>query len=327
MPNNRLLDMIEETEPTIAEQEPAQEESFDDASDFFRKDSKPKKKKRRLSLGERRARKKADYINKNMRFRTQEASERPSPNMENDFDEMMFGETEEAEDITGGTEENVFVENLLEERKAKKKKIAGIVSQVLVITACIYLIFLIYGVSVTNFSYNEYGVVEPNIMSVSDIREKREFDILLGQYENCRKLYENVLVLDYRVSQGMEDPMTLAPEYAALLDDKKKLNDVSDLTGQIKGMDIPAKYAPIQNMMYDWVTIDVAEYLQVVRDGLSTNDSGILAEALNQRTIIYDDFSTLTQNLVANGETINGIDVTDEKYWSPESYIEEYING
>ena len=334
MPSNRLLDMIEETEPTVAEptvagQEPVQEESFDDASDFFRNETKPKRKK--LSFKERRARRKAAYINENKRFSTREPSKRPDPISENDdFDEMMFGDIEDAEDTENAsteTAENVFSENLLEERKAKRKKIAGIVSQVIIITACVYLIFLIYGVIVTSFSYNAYGVIEPNVMTVSDIREKREFEILLGQYENCRSLYEKVLVLDYKVSQGIVDPMTLAPEYAALLDDKKMTNDVSDLTGQIKGMDIPAKYAPLQNMMYDWVTIDVAEYLQTIKDGLSLNDSGALAEALNQRTVIYNDFSTLTQNLVANGETINGLDVTDEKQWSPETYIEEYING
>ena len=144
----------------------------------------------------------------------------------------------------------------------------------------------------TDFAYNQQGKIEPQVMTVKDVQEKKQFEIVMGQYENCRELY-----------------------------------DVSDITGKIKGMDIPAKYSALQGMMLTWVSTDVSEYLQLMNDGLAMNDSGILTEALSRRAVVLNDFSIITENIVSLGSSINGVDLTETKQWNPDSYIEEAING
>lgn len=340
MSRNRLNTLLEEEEVDLPIVEP--EEAEDDELDagYFRKNTKRATRPKKNSLPDIRnfrARRKEKYINEKKRYSAQAADE-PAQTVYSSSEKDLFGEEEpeEVEEIVIEKPKKrirrpepapSLDESAREENAGKCAKFIELTTQILVAIACGYFIFLTYGVIMTNYSYNAAGTIEPAVMNVGDIRSKREFDVVVGQYENCRKLYEKILILDYRVSQGIEDPMTLAPEYNALLDDKRNVNDVSDLTGKIKGMDIPAKYSSIQGMMLAWVSTDVAEYLQFINDGLVMSDQGILSEALNRRTVIYDDFSIITQNLVAIGEPMNGVDLTDMKKWSPESYVDTYVNG
>ena len=346
--------MLEEPEiqPPVHSEE--KEEPVEYGAEYFRKNTSSRSSKERhnrFDIKSKRAKRKEKYINENKRFSThaQKAGKRDDvPSSALDEDILFGNELEEKDEPKKETifkkkekvsrpekkevpEEVPFVNTIEEssekEKKQKRNKALRLIYQLGIAAACAYFIFLTYGVIMTDYSYNANGVIEPAIMTVQDIRNKKEYDLIIEQYYNCRSLYERVLVLDYRVSQGIEDPMTIAPEYNALLEDNKNRNDVSDLLANIKGMDIPAKYSSIQNMLQAWVSTDMAEYLQLANDGLSLNDSGILTEALSRRTVIYDDFSIITQNLVSLGESLNGVDLTEMKQWSPEAYVDSYING
>ena len=186
---------------------------------------------------------------------------------------------------------------------------------------CIYLLVLIFGAAVTKYQYNSDGKAVPEKMSVDDIRQKHNFDTILTQYEYCRSLYEKTLLLDYRVAQGQEDTLEIAPEYEALLD------DVQNLSVKTDAISVDTKYDQVKSMMVNWIKNDIAVYLQNISAAISENNTEKANNALQDKDRVYDDFSLITQNIVALGSSISGADLTDIKSWTPEDYVDQEING
>lgn len=242
-----------------------------------------------------------------------------------------FGKIENTIEEELSTNNDAFSEEMLEaeelkrlhnayQQEQKEKRMSKTVSVILTI-ACVYIIFLIYGVIVTDYKYNDEGVIVPQIMSVEDIKEKKQFDVIVGQYENCRMLYEKTLMLDYRLGQGIEDPMIIAPEYEALLDEVENLSIKTD------ALEVDTQYTQVKMMLLSWVQNDIAIYLQKMSSAISQNNSEDANTALVYQTQMYNNFSLITQNVVAMGESINGTDMTEIKQWSPETYVNNTINS
>lgn len=208
-----------------------------------------------------------------------------------------------------------------DEEKMKRGNLHTKIINFLLIAGCIYLVVLIFGAAVTQYQYNADGKAAPEKMSVSDIRQKRNFDTILTQYEYCRVLYEKTLLLDYRVAQGEEDTLEIAPEYEALLD------DVQNLSVKTDAIAVDTKYDQVKSMMVNWIKNDIAVYLQNISAAISENNTEKANNALQDKDRVYDDFSLITQNIVALGSSTSGADLTDIKSWTPEKYIDEEING
>ena len=217
-------------------------------------------------------------------------------------------------------ETNALAQVKREEEQARRKLRITKILYALMIVGCLYLIFLIYGVFCTNYAYNDAGEVAPVVLSVDEIREKRNFDVIKVQYENLRALYEEVIHLDYRLGQGVENPLTLAPEYEALLD------TVNDLTVKTDALDVETKYDALKNMMLTWVKEYIAYYLQFVSKGISSNSKSDMEDALKYRDISEQYFALITQNIVTIGDGIAGSDMTGIKNWSPDKYLEEELS-
>lgn len=205
--------------------------------------------------------------------------------------------------------------------KMKRGNLHTRIINFILIAGCIYLLVLIFGAAVTKYQYNSDGKAVPEKMSVDDIRQKHNFDTILTQYEYCRSLYEKTLLLDYRVAQGQEDTLEIAPEYEALLD------DVQNLSVKTDAISVDTKYDQVKSMMVNWIKNDIAVYLQNISAAISENNTEKANNALQDKDRVYDDFSLITQNIVALGSSISGADLTDIKSWTPEDYIDQQING
>lgn len=205
--------------------------------------------------------------------------------------------------------------------KMKRGNLHTKIINFVLIAGCIYLLVLIFGAAVTKYQYNSDGKAVPEKMSVDDIRQKHNFDTILTQYEYCRSLYEKILLLDYRVAQGQEDTLEIAPEYEALLD------DVQNLSVKTDAISVDTKYDQVKSMMVNWIKNDIAVYLQNISAAISENNTEKANNALQDKDRVYDDFSLITQNIVALGSSISGADLTDIKSWTPEDYIDQQING
>ena len=205
--------------------------------------------------------------------------------------------------------------------KMKRGNLHTRIINFILIAGCIYLLVLIFGAAVTKYQYNSDGKAVPEKMSVDDIRQKHNFDTILTQYEYCRSLYEKTLLLDYRVAQGQEDTLEIAPEYEAHLD------DVQNLSVKTDAISVDTKYDQVKSMMVNWIKNDIAVYLQNISAAISENNTEKANNALQDKDRVYDDFSLITQNIVALGSSISGADLTDIKSWTPEDYVDQEING
>lgn len=205
--------------------------------------------------------------------------------------------------------------------KMKRGNLHTRIINFILIAGCIYLLVLIFGAAVTKYQYNSDGKAVPEKMSVDDIRQKHNFDTILTQYEYCRSLYEKTLLLDYRVAQGQEDTLEIAPEYEVLLD------DVQNLSVKTDAISVDTKYDQVKSMMVNWIKNDIAVYLQNISAAISENNTEKANNALQDKDRVYDDFSLITQNIVALGSSISGADLTDIKSWTPEDYVDQEING
>ena len=216
---------------------------------------------------------------------------------------------------------NELLQQRQEEKSQKHQKIFSNIMSGVLIAGCVYVSILIYGVMVTDYNYNENGEIVPEVVSVQDIKEEKAYDTILYQYLQCRSLYEEVLMLDYRYAQGEEDPLTLAPLY------EEKLDTVSSLSIKTDALTVETKYSKVKDMLLSWIKNDIAVYLQNMSSAISQNNSETAQNALQDKDRVYSDFSLITQNLVAMGENLQGVDLTDVKQWTPEDYVDEQING
>lgn len=226
------------------------------------------------------------------------------------FDEQAFiNEVESREEENAATEIKI----------KKKHRLLERVMQILMMMLCIYLLFLSYGLFVTSYQYDKNGNIVPTTMSVNDIAQQKDFNTLKSNYLLCRQLYEDILILDYRLDTGNEDNVLLATEYQG------KLDTVSILINQINGLTLPTGYTQTLDIMLTWVKTDMAVYLQNIASGLSTSSQEKYEKAIISKQTVYDNFEKLTDNVMALSKDIKGVDMRDIQEWTTTGYIQSTI--
>lgn len=216
-------------------------------------------------------------------------------------------------------EADAVIKERKEARQRKRRRLIRRITCILLSVCCVYLCFLIYGVINTNFYYDENGRIVPNLLTVEKIRTAENFTELTAQYRQARYLYEQVLVLDYRIALGQEDMLSVAPEY------DKLLTDVEPLAIQLSAVELSAEFTQTKDMLKTWVQEDIAVYCQNMSRAISQNNEEYAAKALEYKTLMYKDFSVITQNLLVLGQSVEGADMQDIADWSPEKYIEDTL--
>ena len=194
-----------------------------------------------------------------------------------------------------------------------------VVIMVILILLSAYMIFMIYGLFQTEYIYDDSGAIVPQVMSVSQIRALKNYNEMQSYYLQARSAYEEILVLDYRVSAGYEQPVLIGPEYLALVD---KLNE---LYIQTQGFEPSTEYAQLQGMLLYWIQSDAAPYCGNLSQAIALNDANTASYAQELRANLYNDFSTITANLATMCDTVYGTDPDIITTWSPESFIREHI--
>lgn len=180
--------------------------------------------------------------------------------------------------------------------------------------ACFYLIFLIFGVRVTQYTYDSRGYTVPIKMSLDNVKKEKEFEQILIYYMECKTLYEKVLQIDYQLSLDSSQSLILATKYEGILD------EIDSFLTQINSLSVKSDYTLLKAMLYNWCSDDVAVYLQNIANALTTNNSTTAEYALTNRAQTKVDFQTITDNFVSVGKTIKGVNVADFQDWTPDYY-------
>lgn len=203
-------------------------------------------------------------------------------------------------------------------KQQKREKTRRNLSKLIVIAAsilCVYVVFLIYGVAMTSYVYNSSGEVEPEVLSVEDLRTLNQYNTLSGYYLRTRVLYEKVLTIDYELATDSNNSSTIAREYLGLLD------EVSKLASDINAAQLDIEYTGIISRMYTLVYTHIAVYLQNMNGALEGNNADKANQALQGREVITSEFATLTENMAALCSTTHGAKNGDIFNWSPTSFV------
>ena len=180
---------------------------------------------------------------------------------------------------------------------------------VLFIIGTIYFCFLTFGVWSTSYHYDDNGKIVAQSMSYEDIVEKKSFEMLITQYMECRNLYEKVLNIDKQLADGKVQPFTLAPNYEAIV------TEAETLYTKTEALSIDVQYEQIRTMYLTWLKDNLATYCKNMSTAISQNNKEVAQTALYNREKTYSDFSLITQNIIAMGEIIPGIDLVNIKEW------------
>ena len=224
------------------------------------------------------------------------------------------GSSEAREEYDKKLENEETLRQKKESRKEKRRcRLARGVQIVLALLSA-YTVFLLYGLIVTEYEYNENGMLVPRIITTDEIENKAVFEQIYRYYIQARILYEDILRLDYKLTLENETKL-LATEYEALLD------DVSKLVVSIDALAVDTKYGQFKTMLLEWVKTDAAVYLQNMSAAILQNSSEKGNEAIAGRNKMYSDFMLLSENVAALGETISGVDISSMYEWSPEQYV------
>lgn len=226
------------------------------------------------------------------------------------------------EDVRELEKLNTYESETETEKRKKKQKRKETAGYSILSVICAYLVILIYGVFVTDFSYSSStGQIEPEVFTVSELQERSEFNDLLAYYVSARSVYEKILVLDWQVQQKKSNVMEIGAEY------HEKIDDIDKAASQLKGSSLSSKYTQIGKMLDSFLETHLVSYCDYMSMALSTNDAEAADQALAARETAESLFQTTTQNVLALGSSIKGVDLAGIEEWSPTVYIQKEVLG
>ena len=220
-------------------------------------------------------------------------------------------------------EADVYVDEEEEEKKERSHRQRKLIISSAILLASVYMVFLIYGVFMTSFQYSENNaLVMPVVHTVRDLEKRGNYSTVLSLYLKMRDLYEEVLVLDYRVASGREEKAVLATEYTRLDSEK-----VTALYTAISASSVSSDYLQVQNTMYAWAHDTLGDYLRNMAEAITSNSEEMAGEALSNREVLECDFRKITENVILIGESIPSDSLTELRAWSPDGYIASSVEG
>lgn len=198
-----------------------------------------------------------------------------------------------------------------------------VVIQIVLVVLSVYIGFLIFGVVETRYVYDENGQVVPEILEVKDLESLNEYNALSAYYLRARIMYEDALLIDYKLSVSPDSALALAMDYTGMLENVAKL--VTDISA---GADTAStKYSPLYSQLLSWVKTDIAVYLQEMSAAITKDSADSAAKALSWRTTMYNDFSKLSENMYYLGVSTKGATNLDIYDWSPDSFSLSLAEG
>ena len=264
-------------------------------------------------------------------------------NVKDNIDMFRFPDTEKTQDIAGPDpdasetgegwtkekeEASEFESRYAEDedetkaRAWKGKRIRRIIAG-FYLAGCVYLVILTYGVFNTPFEYaKENGLVMPVVKTAGELDKQNNYNVVLSLYLKMRELYQEVLVLDYRVASGQEEKAVLATEYT-----KTDSDEVTSLYTTISAADVSSDYLQMAGIMYSWVHDTLGDYCRNMAQAITSDSEELAGEALSNRAVLEEDFRQITQNVILIGESIPSVSLEDLREWSPEGYVASSIEG
>lgn len=201
----------------------------------------------------------------------------------------------------------------------KNQRVKAFIRNVCIMVGCLYFIVLIFGALITDYTYDEAGNAVPMAMSYSDLKNLDDFKVIVTQYYAIQELYRQMLDIDYQLYVNPSNAMALSVEYEGLLE------EVSRISIKTESIAVNTAYSRIKTMLLSWIKNDIAVYLQNMSSAIAENNSTKEQHAAEDRNRVLNNYNMITNNLVALGEKVKGMDVNELVEWTPEKYNKELM--
>lgn len=255
----------------------------------------------------------------------------------NEFDD--FNEFDEFEGASSDPFEQQLESNALAEAQdEKEREKRGVrnrkIGTIALIIACVYIIFLIYGVFCTSFMYDKSGSIHPQVLTVSQIKDKKTFDGVMIYYNDCKLMYKEILKADYNASLTVGDnaeytQAEVSKQYSDLLKTSKTIN-AEKLASRLHAAADDSRfgaYTPVLGAMYQWANNYVPQYLTDAAKYLTgQNTSELSNTVISLQTVLNDKFTAFTQTMAGYAEGKAGVDIS-ELQWNPTTYYKQLQEG
>ena len=203
----------------------------------------------------------------------------------------------------------------------KRRNVLSRFAMIIMAAGCVYAIFLIFGVFMTDYQYDNTGEVKAQVLTVDDIKARNNYNVLKVQYEKLRVVYEDILQLDAQLGEAVDGYAILGGEYAGLMDETEDLGIKTD------ALTVESKYQPTKDLMYSWIREYAWNYLVAISSALTNNDTEAADSAIVYKNYMYSVFANVTDNVISLGEGLKGVDLDNIRSWDPDVYKQDYLNG
>ena len=180
----------------------------------------------------------------------------------------------------------------------------------LIILLCVYFVFLLFGMLVSDYYVDENGVRQPIILSFAYLENRKDYRELRRRYDAVSELIVDITVIDIHVANEDITNMEAVTQYLALLNEK-----VDVMIPKITAMELSEEQIILQQSMEMLLSNDIAVYLQKMIDGLKTGNADSIETAMIWRDKYLSSFDVIRGDMALLCERIK-VDATSIEKWN-----------
>ncbi len=162
----------------------------------------------------------------------------------------------------------------------------------LLITLCVYFIFVLFGMLITDYYIDENGYRQPIKASFSYLEQREDYKQLYRQYSEICDLMVDITVVDIHLANKKYTDMESVTYYTKLLNER-----VDILIPKITALEMGEEQTVIQETMNTLLSNDTAVYLQKIIEGLRSGNSETIQTALVWRDKAFSSFEVLRTDM------------------------------
>ncbi len=183
----------------------------------------------------------------------------------------------------------------------------------LLITLCLYLVFVLFGMLITDYYIDENGYRQPIEANFAYLEQREDYRELKKQYDQICDLMVDITVIDIHFANKDYTDMEAVTYYTKILNER-----VDILIPKITALELGEEQAVVQQTMETLLSNDCAVYLQKIVEGLRAGNADTVKTALVWRDkafssfeILRGDMSNLARRVKADYRSIDDWKLSD----------------
>lgn len=180
----------------------------------------------------------------------------------------------------------------------------------LLIILCVYTVFFMFGMLVSDYYVDENGIRQPIAMSFDYLNDREDYKQLRRHYDAISGLVVDITIIDIHLANEEITAMEAATQYATVLNEK-----VDIMIPKINAMELGEEQIVLQESMETLLSNDIAVYLQKMIDGLKTGNTTSINTAMVWRDKFLSTFNVIRGDMSLLCERVK-VDSTSIKEWN-----------